>query len=760
MELFAILCTTCQAKLKVRDVAALGKILACPKCGSMVQVVAPPGWKPPDPATLREIAAEPSTGSTIVDVRKFQLPGDAAPTGSTARLSAAIANERAQVQGAESRVGSTQPAPPPVSKAPSTIVRSADPTKSVTPPSAGARLQTSLSAPPVAVEATPINPDDVPPIPSNDPQPGILTRVTGQLAQRRALFVATPLAAVAVMLLGWFLFAPGADDGPTSAVLQPTANVPTELTTTSDTTMATSPDQAAPSDQLVPNTAPAESAAPAVADANAPAPDPVRHDAQPGEPADPMPDVAAIEATAQGTDDADTAPTAPTEQTATAPLAEDAASATPADGPEQGQKIIAAPAANLNRPVPAFGAVPAAEALPTAETAAATVEQENPRATAAPGDALLGQESMPHIDVTGRLADPLLEVDFKRVSLAEFCDFLSRLSTVPITLDVDALAASGIHPGDTVAVTAANTTVGDALTMVLAKRGLMYLVEGQQVIVTSQDRKAATLASVRYDVSDLAPAADDVAHLASLVTRFVAPTSWQDHGGQGQLKIDAGSLSVDQSAIVQRQVAAFLDKLRQARGMTAKSELRPEEVTLKTRYTRAKANLDKSITANFSLETPLIDVLTWLSRTAATRILIDEASLAQAGIWSRSPATVVVDHKPLHESLTALLAPAGMTYRIVDERTIQVFARQSLNDRYEFEVYPVTDLLAGRLEPAELISRLREQFDPATWTEGGGHGAIEYDATGKCLLVVQTPESQVRLENLLLRARPGSRAAP
>ncbi|HUY33465.1 MAG TPA: hypothetical protein VMV69_12010 [Pirellulales bacterium] len=50
MELFTITCTTCKAKLKVRDGAAIGQILGCPKCGSMVHVAAPDGWQPPEPA--------------------------------------------------------------------------------------------------------------------------------------------------------------------------------------------------------------------------------------------------------------------------------------------------------------------------------------------------------------------------------------------------------------------------------------------------------------------------------------------------------------------------------------------------------------------------------------------------------------------------------------------------------------------------------------------------------------------------------------
>ena len=45
MELFIIQCTTCRARLKVNDESVIGDILACPKCGSMVQVVPPVGWQ-------------------------------------------------------------------------------------------------------------------------------------------------------------------------------------------------------------------------------------------------------------------------------------------------------------------------------------------------------------------------------------------------------------------------------------------------------------------------------------------------------------------------------------------------------------------------------------------------------------------------------------------------------------------------------------------------------------------------------------------
>ena len=67
MELFAICCTTCNARLKVRDAAAIGKILACPKCGSMVQVAAPAGWVPPAPDAAAGGTPDPGGGDGSSD---------------------------------------------------------------------------------------------------------------------------------------------------------------------------------------------------------------------------------------------------------------------------------------------------------------------------------------------------------------------------------------------------------------------------------------------------------------------------------------------------------------------------------------------------------------------------------------------------------------------------------------------------------------------------------------------------------------------
>ena len=68
VELFKITCVTCSARLSVRDAALVGHILACPRCGSMVQVTAPAASAPPTPSHDTPAMAVPVAATSVFDV--------------------------------------------------------------------------------------------------------------------------------------------------------------------------------------------------------------------------------------------------------------------------------------------------------------------------------------------------------------------------------------------------------------------------------------------------------------------------------------------------------------------------------------------------------------------------------------------------------------------------------------------------------------------------------------------------------------------
>jgi hypothetical protein len=366
----------------------------------------------------------------------------------------------------------------------------------------------------------------------------------------------------------------------------------------------------------------------------------------------------------------------------------------------------------------------------------------------------------PDAEVTARLADPIPSIEFDKVPLADVLRMLSDFSTLEISLDVEALAETGVKPEVKVTLRLKNTSVGGVLDAALAEHKLVHVVADGQVLVTSPRRLERASRRRSFDVQDLAgdkrPAAEE---LASLVRQFVQPASWQESGGRGRVQATQGKLEVEQTAAVEHQVSSFLDKLRLSRGRPIapgpQEDGSPsEQLTLNTRYALARPRLEQPVTANFNQPTPLAKIASHLEKAAKIKLVFDGLALTQVGQSPQSEATLSVDRRPLAEALAGLLEPLGLAYRLVNAHTLQITTRKAAGEWLELEFHRIGDLLDshsmdGELTPDALCERVLEELSPKTWSEAGGPGVLRYDAASKCLIVLQSQDVQIELEWLL-----------
>ena len=105
--LFSITCATCGARLAVRNADAIGAILACPKCGSMVEIAPPEDWQPETEskqesaptAVAATSAAAASTVSQLPQPPPLQeTPGDQAEPATTASQESPAADSPADAE--------------------------------------------------------------------------------------------------------------------------------------------------------------------------------------------------------------------------------------------------------------------------------------------------------------------------------------------------------------------------------------------------------------------------------------------------------------------------------------------------------------------------------------------------------------------------------------------------------------------------------------------------------------------------------------
>ncbi|MHC4405770.1 MAG: DUF1559 family PulG-like putative transporter, partial [Planctomycetota bacterium] len=353
------------------------------------------------------------------------------------------------------------------------------------------------------------------------------------------------------------------------------------------------------------------------------------------------------------------------------------------------------------------------------------------------------------VDVTARLGDPVVKIDFPGVPLVDVVDLISRMSTLRISFDLDSMPDPGEAIRDPVTVRLSDTTVSEVLDAVLAERGHRIVVQNDHLLVTTREARNTSLRPVRYEVADLTGQGPTAAEeLARLVQQFVAPDSWRSSGGPGTLEVREGALTATQTDAVQRQVSVFCKKLRLARGLTLETE-----GDLRTRLSLARLNLMRPVTTNFHEPAPLVRILADLEELTQTEIVVNWLAAAGVGVSPETKTSLSVAEKPFSEALDELLRPLSLGCRVIDSDTLEVTSGRELVARLELEFHPVGDLLSPTQSPAALVRQIRQTVAKESWSDSGGPGAIRFDEPSGHLLVLASQPVQFALESVLAQWR-------
>jgi hypothetical protein len=354
------------------------------------------------------------------------------------------------------------------------------------------------------------------------------------------------------------------------------------------------------------------------------------------------------------------------------------------------------------------------------------------------------------VDVSKRLADPLLGIETSATPLADFLQDLSDYSTIPISLELEALPIVKVTAETPVVLKAANTTVGGALAEALRPMKLEYVVIDDQLVVRLAEPNPPAV--IEVSGKDLADGSEQqLGELAELLRTLIEPASWGGGEGGGEITINAAknALLVRNRRAVQAQVLFACDKLRAARGKTPLLKLDPAIFKAETRWAKVKGRLEKPVSLNYSQPTRLLTVLDRLAEAAGLRILVDWRDVAAAGWNPAGEATLVAEQQPLAAALDALLSPLDLTWRVMDGQTLEVVTPARLAERSELEIYSISALVAGDPSGEKTLARIRGALGEGTFREGGGSGEVRYDLEGKCVLATLPQLKQRELEGLL-----------
>jgi hypothetical protein len=690
VEPFRVICETCRSRLKVSSAEAIGQIHACPKCGSMVQIVPPADWKS-GPATAAAAAATPqqpvftlSTTSSTVLPADFGIDLSVAPSRS--------------VPAAEVAVASAVPAPKLAASGWSPVVWCGIGSAAAFA-IAGLTyvLWPSGDKPTTSPLVVAQNTSTVPPVAQTARQDLQSAETT---TNRPTVNGADPYSV----------------DHSQNAPVATMAAKPVEPEPTSTASAV------APRDDLPPVPAP-------------PTPAPVA----------PEPTEETANAIPPAKLDSALAPTAPATAASNATEPAHVLKFDPLDFDPEHMSLSPTPAVNA----PMAGSIPpeAATQPPAAGVA------ENDKAPA-PADILappvehktinvrrgpIVDDSPPSLEAAARLAAKLPSLQVSDVPLSRFVDTLSQLAGVPITLDPIALEWNGMSPRTLASATATNESIDKVLGDALAAQRLELADDHGKlaVVLAGRDERKA----VDFDVKDLATGAD-AASIARLVEQFVAPTSWKSAGGTGTIEVTDATLQIDQSLAVRREGLIFCERLRRARGLALRSKYPAELLTVDSPYEKLAPKLNQRTTFTFMAWTPLADIVQEWQALLGVTILVDWSALREAEVSPTSQLACSTIDRPWAEALDGILGPLGLTWWAVDGQTIQITTIDALEriDRVEFYLVP-KKLLNRHADSQLLIAALQMEIVESPNNSGkSGSLRMELDEPSGRLIVRATPD--------------------
>ena len=354
----------------------------------------------------------------------------------------------------------------------------------------------------------------------------------------------------------------------------------------------------------------------------------------------------------------------------------------------------------------------------------------------------------PEAAIAAALNSPA-RMEFVATPLKDVIDYLKDLYHVEIQLDLAALKEAGVKPETPVTFNAGKKeTLDSALNKLLASKslGLTYVVWNEVILVTSSP-KAESDQFMPTRVYKVLQATDDNRLIDQIKTQ-VEPKSWADNGGTGTISAwPRGAVVVSQTQkalrILERRYAGLLRRID------------PREAKPNQRKGKAEggiaAKLKQPVTLAF-VETPLHDVVDYLSDLTKVKVQLDEKALKDAGVEESTPITISVKGVSLRSGLSLLTAGCQLTW-VPTANGIEITSPSVAESKLTSVSYDVHDLLDARGGPQTLVNMITNTVQCKTWQENGGTGTIEAKNGGSVLQVSQHARAHEEVEQLLLALR-------
>ena len=700
MEPYLIICNSCAARLKVTNEALFGQRLACPKCQTMIEVVAPEGFKPSKQPEVAESNAEDSLSGNFEDIDSL--------------LADAQSKDNAAL-----KKPSAKPAAPPKADRP-------NPTLNPMPP---ANTASRVNPPNAAQTGSPT-------FESQSPMPGAQWDTEATKQKKRVLQIVM-LALMALIGLGigaWALFGGGstspmvANNADTNPAIVQDDSLSTAEATDPNEAVETSDATVSETSTLTTDSEPVKDSSTTPAPPTALQPQPLVDNSAGKSAPPPLPSAPA--------------PSQPTEPKN--PLASQLLPTTdpqsPGDTESPSSPLITSTENSLGT---------LSKILKGQGTSLKQIEDiaqiQKERALIGTPTYLIQRPSIKPVQVRRQLSAELSGWKLDKVPLIDAIGDLEMLSGIPVSVDPILFRDSNFDILRPVSLQIEAITFNAAFEMLLIDDGLILEPTSSGLRITST--AGSDVVSKSYPQS-FCTDEKSTGRLKDLIVAVTGINDWDDDG-QYQLDVSTDSVTVKHLPVHQKTVADLLKKLNAAAAYKSdpdglKETLRP--LALKAEGALAASPNLKTINP-YKRSMRINSLLRTVRKETKLNTILDWENLSEQGWFPNTRMPGRID-EPTNQALLDQLGHAmEVTNVVVGSDTIMLTTFENAGKLRDIEVYSVGDVIDTKMKPSQLDQLITETMGVDQLTPP--NATVIYFAECKCL-VANAPQIIQRQLSLIV----------
>ena len=363
---------------------------------------------------------------------------------------------------------------------------------------------------------------------------------------------------------------------------------------------------------------------------------------------------------------------------------------------------------------------------------------------------VISKPELPNVEIEEQLQLFVPGIKFDNpVPLQRILSDLSSLSGVPITIDARSITAAGLPPNPQIKFEKSNASLKETLNELLAPLEMQYQIEGGGISAGVFPANQKTQKIFNFPtVIALNP--ESRLQLIAAIQVLIAPESWVVANDPATIAVQDNQFVVNCSEPVQNQVEELLAKLNASLKLKENPADQTAKNVLVSKWKQLEPGLAKNSGLKQSVQSEITVFLERISKHTGITTIPDFNALLSDGWGPQTSIPGNVVEPTVRQTIEELTRSMNLTYTAVDNKTLMITTYERSARLIDLEVYALNGLVPDRLSAPQFQRLIIETLGSQLNSEKVRY---IYQPACNCLIVTAPQQIQRQVEALIVRLK-------